>query len=382
MELTILMPCLNEAQTLGVCIEKAKTFLKENNIDGEILIADNGSTDGSQEIAINSGARVINISEKGYGAALIGGCNNAYGKYIIMGDSDDSYDFLNLMPFVEKLRDGYDLVMGNRFKGGIEKGAMPPLHKYLGNPILSLIGRILYHNKIGDWHCGLRGYNKESIQKLNLHTTGMEYASEMVVQATLHKLKMCEVPTTLSKDGRNRPPHLRSWSDGWRHLTFLLMHSPNWLFLYPGLFLFFVGVCISSYITIQPLIINNIRFDINTLLFMNLFTLIGLQLILFYILTKKYAYITNFIPLTKADEILLKFTMNKGIFIGVLLFILGIIGFIISVCIWQQTNFGNLIPEQMFRITIPTITLILCGLEIVFTSFFLGILEIKTKKGK
>lgn len=224
MELTILMPCLNESLTLATCINKAQIFLKENNIDGEILIADNGSTDGSQNIAINAGAKVVNIKEKGYGAALIGGCNNALGKYVIMGDSDDSYDFLNLMPFIEKLREGYDLVMGNRFKGGIEKGAMPPLHRYLGNPVLSTIGRILYKSPIKDWHCGLRGYNRESIQKLNLQTTGMEYASEMVVMATINKLKICEVPTTLKKDGRDRPPHLNSWSDGWRHLKYLVSH--------------------------------------------------------------------------------------------------------------------------------------------------------------
>ena len=224
MELTILMPCLNESLTLATCINKAQIFLKENNIDGEILIADNGSTDGSQNIAINAGARVVNIKEKGYGAALIGGCNNALGKYVIMGDSDDSYDFLNLMPFIEKLREGYDLVMGNRFKGGIEKGAMPPLHRYLGNPVLSTIGRILYKSPIKDWHCGLRGYNRESIQKLNLQTTGMEYASEMVVMSTINKLKICEVPTTLKKDGRDRPPHLNSWSDGWRHLKYLVSH--------------------------------------------------------------------------------------------------------------------------------------------------------------
>ena len=252
MELTILMPCLNEALTLPICIKKAKTFLTDNNVDGEILIADNGSTDGSQDLARELGARVVDIPEKGYGAALIGGCNAALGKYVIMGDSDDSYDFLNLMPFVEKLREGYDLVMGNRFKGGIEKGAMPPLHQYLGNPVLSTIGRILYRSDIKDFHCGLRGYNRESILGLNLHTTGMEYASEMVVQATLHKLKICEVPTTLKKDGRDRPPHLRSWSDGWRHLTFLLMHSPNWLFLYPGLILWVIGLVVSIAIMIHP----------------------------------------------------------------------------------------------------------------------------------
>lgn len=377
MELTILMPCLNEALTLGICINKAKAFLNKYNIDGEILIADNGSTDGSQQIATELGARVINVSTKGYGAALIAGCNNAYGKYVIMGDSDDSYDFSNLMPFVEKLREGYDLVMGNRFKGGIDKGAMPPLHRYLGNPVLSFIGRVLYHSKIKDFHCGLRGYNKESIQKLNLHTTGMEYASEMVVQATLHKLKICEVPTTLKKDGRDRPPHLRSWSDGWRHLTFLLMHAPQWLFLLPGLLLCIFGTIISTIIIISPFTIGNVRFSANTLLYCEGASIVGFQLILFYILTKKYASITKFIPTTRIDNILIKYTMNTGIFVGVLIFLIGLIGAIVAVVIWSNNNFGDLNAETMLIGTIPTVACLINGIQLMFSSFFLGILEIK-----
>lgn len=380
MELTILMPCLNESKTLESCINKAKLFLVTHHIDGEILIADNGSTDGSQDIAKNLGARVVDVDEKGYGAALIGGCNAALGKYVIMGDSDDSYDFLNLMPFVEKLREGYELVMGNRFKGGIEPGAMPPLHRYIGNPVLSFIGRVLYKSDIRDFHCGLRGYNRESILKLNLHTTGMEYASEMVVQATLHKLKICEVPTTLKKDGRDRPPHLRSWSDGWRHLTFLLMHSPNWLFLYPGLIFFVIGLVFSVVLTIGPITLGSTTFSINTLLYSAMSTILGLQLILFFVLTKKYAAKTKFIPITKFDQKLIKFTMNKGILIGACLVFLGIAGAIASVVIWSDTGFGNLTPEHMFRLTIPVLILIVCGIQLMFNSFFLGILEIKTKK--
>ena len=380
MELTILMPCLNESRTLKTCIDKAMKFLNDNNIDGEVLIADNGSTDGSQDIAKNAGARVVDISEKGYGAALIGGCNAAFGKYVIMGDSDDSYDFLNLMPFVEKLREGYELVMGNRFKGGIEKGAMPPLHKYLGNPVLSFIGRVLYRSNIKDFHCGLRGYNRESIMKLNLHTTGMEYASEMVVQATLHKLKICEVPTTLKKDGRDRPPHLRSWSDGWRHLTFLLMHSPNWLFLYPGFLSFIIGLLISAKIVINPIIVNNIRFDVNTLVYSAVATIVGFQLILFYVLTKKYATLTKFIPITKIDKYLIKFTMNRGIFIGAILFLIGLIGSIVAICIWSNAGFGNLESSKMLRLTIPMLILFVCGIQLMFSSFFLGILEIRIRK--
>ena len=230
------MPCLNEAETLAICIRKAKKFLSENNIDGEVLISDNGSTDGSQDIAKAEGARVVSTDIKGYGSALINGTKNAYGKYVIMGDADDSYDFLHLMPFVEKLREGYDLVMGDRFAGGIEEGAMPWSHKYIGNPVLSFIGRLFYKSKIRDFHCGLRGYNRESMLNLHLQTTGMEYASEMVVKSELNGLKIAEVPTTLSKDGRSRPPHLRSFRDGWRHLKFLLMYAPNWLLLYPGFF--------------------------------------------------------------------------------------------------------------------------------------------------
>lgn len=380
MELTILMPCLNESKTIKTCINKAKLFLSTHHIDGEILIADNGSTDGSQDIAREAGARVVDIDEKGYGAALIGGCNAALGKYVIMGDSDDSYNFLNLMPFVEKLREGYELVMGNRFKGGIEPGAMPPLHRYIGNPVLSFIGRVLYHSNIKDFHCGLRGYNRESILKLNLHTTGMEYASEMVVQATLHKLKICEVPTTLRKDGRDRPPHLRSWSDGWRHLTFLLMHSPNWLFLYPGLIFFIIGLVFSIVLTIGPVTLGSTTFSINTLLYSAMSTILGLQLILFFVLTKKYAAKTKFIPITKFDQKLIKFTMNKGILIGACLLFLGIAGAIESVVIWSDTGFGNLTPEHMFRLTIPVLILIVCGIQLIFNSFFLGILEIRTKK--
>lgn len=242
--LTVLMPCLNEAETLATCITKAQKSIAELQISGEVLIADNGSTDGSQQIAREHGARVVDIPEKGYGSALIGGIHAAKGKYIIMGDADDSYDFLSLRPFVEKLEEGYELVMGNRFKGGIAKGAMPPLHRYLGNPVLSGIGRILYRSDIGDFHCGLRGFRKESIESLHLITTGMEFASEMVVKSTINHLRITEVPTTLSPDGRNRAPHLRSWHDGWRHLKFLLIYCPKWLFLYPGIFLTILGLII------------------------------------------------------------------------------------------------------------------------------------------
>src|ERR1700677_3068341 len=259
------MPCLNEAETLATCVRKAIGFLTESGIDGEVLIADNGSTDGSQQLAEAGGARVVNITEKGYGNALMGGIVAARGKYVIMGDSDDSYDFTNLMPFVDELRKGADLVMGNRFKGGIAPGAMPPLHRYLGNPVLSFVGRVFFRSKIGDFHCGLRGFSRDAIMALNLQATGMEFASEMVVKATLARQHITEVPTTLAKDGRSRPPHLHTWRDGWRHLRFLLLFSPRWLFFVPGLALLIAGLVIGAIVAPHPFSIGGVTFDVDTL---------------------------------------------------------------------------------------------------------------------
>src|ERR1700758_2808605 len=259
------MPCLNEAETVATCVRKAHGFLAASGISGEVLVADNGSTDGSQQLAEDAGARVVPISEKGYGNALMGGIVAAHGKYIIMGDADDSYDFTSLMPFVEELRKGADLVMGNRFKGGIEPGAMPKLHKYLGNPVLSFIGRLFFPSAIGDFHCGLRGFSRESALRLNLQATGMEFASEMVVKATLWGQDITEVPTTLNKDGRSRPPHLRSWRDGWRHLRFLLLFSPRWLFFLPGIVTGAAGLVIGDLVATGPLTIGSVAVDVDTL---------------------------------------------------------------------------------------------------------------------
>ena len=378
-ELTILMPCLNEAETLEVCIQKAQTFFKENNVNGEVLIADNGSTDGSQDIARRNGARVVDIPVKGYGAALIGGCNAALGEYVIMGDSDDSYDFLHLMPFVEKLREGYDLVMGNRFKGGIEKGAMPFSHRYIGNPVLSFIGRLFYSSKIKDFHCGLRGYNTERMRSLNLKTTGMEYASEMVVKSTMSDFKIAEVPTTLKKDGRSHPPHLNTWRDGWRHLKFLLMHSPNWLFRYPGLILSTIGLTLMVVLTIGPVSIGNVTFDIQTLLYSSAMLLLGVNMILFSMYTKAYARRTGFIPMKEPKGLMKFFTLEKGIIAGVLLFIAGIVCSILAVTVWSKLSFGELNPNRIMRLTIPSFTAIVLGAELIFSSFFLGILHIEHK---
>ena len=298
LELTILMPCLNEAETLEVCIRKAQGFLERSGIAGEVLISDNGSTDGSQEIAQRLGARVSHAPRRGYGAALINGIENARGRYIIMGDADDSYDFENLQPFVDRLRDGADLVMGNRFRGGIAPGAMPPLHKYLGNPVLSGIGQLFFRPNIGDFHCGLRGFNRDSIRDLDLQTTGMEFASEMVVKSTLArpKYRIEEVPTTLKKDGRSRPPHLRSWHDGWRHLRFLLIFAPRWLFVYPGLVAFILGGLAVGILSFGGVQIGSIGFDVTTMVYASALCVIGYQSLLFFWLTKLFATEGGFLP--------------------------------------------------------------------------------------
>ena len=317
MELTILMPCLDEAETLATCIRKARGFLARANITGEVLIADNGSTDGSQSIAAGAGARVVNIPTRGYGSALIGGIAAAKGQFVIMADADDSYDFSALDAFVERLRARDELVIGDRFAGGIKPGAMPRLHRYLGNPVLSFIGRLLFRSPIGDFHCGLRGFNRAAIQRLNLSSPGMEFASEMIVKATLAKLRISDVPTILSKDGRSRPPHLRSWRDGWRHLRFLLMMSPRWLLLYPGLFLFAAGGIATIAILHRPVIIGGVGLDVHTMLYAAGASILGLQLMLFSILARAIGTLKGVLPLTdRFRAFLSRFTLERGIIVG------------------------------------------------------------------
>jgi len=379
-ELTILMPCLNEAETLKICILKAKKSLAENGINGEVLIADNGSTDGSQLIAQENGARVVTVTEKGYGNALRGGIQAAYGKFIIMGDADDSYDFSNLLPFVQKLREGYDLVMGNRFKGGIEKGAMPFLHKYLGNPVLSFVGRLFFNIPIGDFHCGLRGFTKESAEKMGLRTTGMEFASEMVVKASLFKMKIAEVPTTLKKDGRSHPPHLNTWRDGWRHLRFLLMYSPAWLFLYPGLFFILIGLVFSSMLVVQPIKFQHIVFDVHSLLYASSFIILGFQSVVFYMFTKTFAINENLHPSNARFEKLLKlFSLENGLIGGVLLTLIGLFLTFRALFFWNSVNFSDLNPQEILRQVIPAVTSIILGVQFIFYSFMQSILSLKHK---
>lgn len=379
LELTILMPCLDEAETLALCIGKAKSYLQSRNIRGEVLIADNGSTDGSQAIAEREGARVVAIPEKGYGAALLGGIAAAHGKYVIMGDADDSYDFSALDPFVERLREGYELVMGNRFRGGIKPGAMPPLHRYLGNPVLTWIGRMFFHPKIGDFHCGLRGFDRDAMVGLGLHTTGMEFASEMVVKASLRKLKITEVPTTLSPDGRSRPPHLRSWRDGWRHLRFLLLYSPRWLFLYPGSFLMGLGLGAMGVLVSGPQQVGGLVLDVNTLVYSAAAVICGFQAVIFAIFAKVYAVKTGLLPEDpRVDRFVEKFSLELGIIIALILLFGGFAASAFAVGFWGYFSFGTLDPHVSLRIVIPGSTALILGLQLLFASFFLSFLAIKT----
>jgi len=376
LELTILMPCLDEAETLATCIKKAQTYIDQNNVNAEILIADNGSTDGSQEIARKLDARVIDVPRKGYGSALIAGIEAAKGKYVIMGDADDSYDFLNLSPYMEKLRDGYDLVMGNRFRGGIKDNAMPPLHKYIGNPVLSFIGKLFFKIKVDDFHCGLRGFNRERISQLNLVCTGMEFASEMVVKSSLNEYTMAEVPTILSPDGRTRPPHLRSWRDGWRHLQFLLIFSPRWLFLYPGMVLLIVGLIGSVMLARQPVPLGSVTLDIHTLLFMAGSTITGLQLVCFSILGNSLGAKLDLLPDDPLFNRLKKHFSTEGVLvIGAVVFLAGIVYAAISMSAWQQAEFGILNPTETMRKVIPAITLVISGVQVFFSAFFFSLIE-------
>ncbi len=380
LELSIIMPCLNEAETVAACIKKAQRFLKLSNIVGEVIVADNGSTDGSMEIAESCQARVVRVMEPGYGSALIGGIEAARGTYVVMGDADDSYDFFNLMPFIEKMRAGYDLVMGNRFKGGIKPGAMPFLHRYLGNPVLSVVGRLFFSSPVGDFHCGLRAFRKEAIQRLNLQTTGMEFASEMVVKASLNKLRICEVPTILSPDGRSRRPHLRTWRDGWRHLRFLLLYSPRWLFLYPGASLMLLGSIIMLLLLPGTLTLGGIGFDINTMMYAAAAVIVGFQMISLAVFAKVFAINAKLLPEdTRLDFLAKKGALEVGIASGTLLCVLGLTGSIIAVVTWESTSFGPLAPTSVMRVVIPSVTAVILGMQLIISSFFIALLSIKRR---
>jgi glycosyltransferase involved in cell wall biosynthesis len=378
LELTILMPCLNEVQTLAVCIRKARSFLDRVGVAGEILIADNGSTDGSREMAREHGARVIAVAEKGYGSALMAGIRAARGRYVVMGDSDDSYDFSRLDLFLDALRGGSELVMGNRFTGGIQAGAMPPLHRYLGNPVLTTLGRMLFQSPCKDFHCGLRGVERDAILRLDLSAAGMEFASEMVVKATIGKLRITEVPTTLSPDGRGRPPHLRSWQDGWRHLRFLLLFSPRGLFFYPGAFMFGVGMLVMSRLLIGPIVIGSVGFDINTLLYASAATAIGWQSVIFWVCAKIHGTREGIVsPDPMFERVLGYVTLEKALLASLGLFVVGILMAIGSLFDWGAKGFHALDPLHSMRLVIPAATTMLLAVQSAYGAMFVTLLKIR-----
>jgi glycosyltransferase involved in cell wall biosynthesis len=376
-EISIVMPCLNEAETLATCIQKAQRAIAKDGLAAEIIVADNGSTDGSQVIAKELGARVVPVTRKGYGSALIGGIDAAHGRFVIMGDADDSYDFTAIAPIIEKLREGYDLVMGNRFLGGIEAGAMPWTHRWIGNPVLTLISKVFFHTPVGDAHCGLRGFRKDAYQRMRLRATGMEFASEMVIKASLKKMRIAEVPVTLRPDGRSRPPHLRTWRDGWRHLRFMLLFSPRWLFLYPGLAMLAVGLLLSAILLRGPLYVAGLRLDIHTLLVAGFLALIGYQLVLFAVFTKIFAIRTGFHPPHPVLETMFRYvTLEVGVAVGALMALTGLIALVLAVASWRAVGFGLLDPSLTMREVIPAVVLLALGTQTVFASFFISILSI------
>ncbi|HWA21443.1 MAG TPA: glycosyltransferase [Caulobacterales bacterium] len=379
LELTILMPCLNEAETLDVCVRKARGYLARAGVKGEVLIADNGSTDGSQEIARKAGARVVDIPARGYGAALLGGIAAARGRYVIMGDADDSYDFETLGPFIERLRAGDELVMGNRFRGGIKPGAMPPLHRYLGNPVLSFLGRLFFHIPIGDFHCGLRGFSKASIDRLGLKSTGMEFASEMVVKASLNKLKISEVPTTLSKDGRTRAPHLKTWRDGWRHLRFLLLHSPRWLFFYPGVLLIAMGLLGVAALAPGALEVRpGIRLSTHTLAASCFAIIIGSQLMLFSFVARRYALIEGILPEPRnLGNLLSGLTLERLLQVSLLFVLIGIGGAGWALLYWASLNFGEISYNLVLRVLLISLTAIVVGVQMAASAFLASVFNLR-----
>ena len=379
-ELSIVMPCLNEAETLERCIQKARSFLDRNNVAGEIIVGDNGSTDGSQEIARRCGAVVVDVPFRGYGAALGGAIAAARGKYCIMGDSDCSYNFGDLQPFLDRLRSGADLVVGNRFLGGIASGAMPWKNRFIGNPILSGLGRFLFKTKIRDFHCGLRGLSKGAFERMDLRTTGMEFASEMVIKATLMKMNVVEVPTTLSPDGRSRPPHLRPFRDGWRHLRFMLLYSPNWLFLYPGLALMVAGLAFGGALLSHSVDVAGVRFSVGSLLYCATMIEIGFQATLFAVMSRTFAAREGLIPQPARPNLFDRvFTLERGVTVGILALAVGAWLLLGALEYWAHAQFGDLDVERLARTVIASCLTLSLGFEITLSSLLLSILKLNTR---
>ena len=380
-ELSVVMPCLNEARTLGTCIRKAQASFERIGIAGEVVVADNGSTDGSREIAKELGARVVPVEQRGYGAALTGGIAAARGRWVIMGDADDSYDFAELEPFVERLREGYDLVAGNRFKGGIREGAMPWLHRRLGNPALSFVGRRLYGTPCGDIYCGLRGFDREKVAALDIRSSGMEFAIEMIVKATMMGLKVTEVPTTLSPDAEGREPHLNTWRDGWRSIRLLLLYSPKWLFLYPGLLLLAVGVAGMAWLVPGQRSIGSVTFDVSTLLYFALAVIVGLQSVYFFLTARWFGITEGLLPDDPRIRGLLegRGRLELGLVAGMALLVAGLGLSIYALVTWNEAGFGRLDYPDTLRIIIPGATLIACGMQTALSALFLSVLGLRRR---
>ena len=379
-EVSVVLPCLDEAETVGTCVRKALSALRELGIDGEVVVADNGSTDGSQALAERAGARVVDVAEPGYGSALLAGIEAAHGRYVVMADADDSYDLAGLGPFVAKLREGYALVVGNRFAGGIAPGAMPALHRYLGNPVLSLVGRVFFRSAVHDFHCGMRGVDRAAFLALDLRTTGMEFASEMVVKATVHGLRVTEVPTTLSPAGRTRPPHLRSWSDGWRHLRFLMLYSPRWLFLYPGLALMAAGLLVGAWLLPGSRSVGGVGLDVQTLLYAAMAVVIGFQSVVFAVFGKVFAVSEGLLPENPRFSRLFRYVrLETGLLVGGILVAFGVAGTVYGFYRWSVRSFGPLDAQHSLRIVIPSLTALVLGSQTVLSSFFLSLLGLRRR---
>ena len=374
-ELSIVMPCLNEARTVGACVKKALTYLELYGISGEVIVADNGSTDGSQAAAAGLGARVISVASRGYGNALRAGIKAARGQFVIMGDSDNSYDFRDLDPFVSKLREGFQLVMGNRFRGGIKPGAMPPLHRYLGNPVLTAVGRLFYGSPCHDFHCGLRAFDRDAILQLDLRASGMEFASEMVVKASLSKLRVAEVPTTLSPDGRDRAPHLRSWRDGWRHLRLLLLFSPRWLFLYPGALIFFLGLAGTLILFTGDVAFGRIVLAEHSMVLTAAAINVGFEVMLFWVFANTIAIQRGLLPRDiEFKRLQQAMSLERGLIIGAVFILIGLVAFVAAVTDWSVAGFGALVGGTAMRLVIVSGTTLVLGTQILYGSFLLHLI--------
>jgi len=380
-ELTVLMPCLNEAETIAICIAKAMSFFARAGVRGEVLVADNGSTDGSQGLALGKGARVLSVSERGYGAALDAGIRAARSRYVILGDADDSYDFSQLDEFWSDLRAGHDLVMGNRFRGGVAPGAMTLLH-HVGNRALSFVGRRFFGASIGDFHCGLRGVNRDRIMALGLYSGGMEYASEMVIGAMLRHYKIVEVPTTLGKAGRSRPSHLRTWRDGWRHLRLMLLLSPRWLFVYPGLLLTLVGAGVAAALLPGPVVIaHRLTLDIRTFLVAAAVILLGLQSMSFGIVARRFAASYRILPEPERFAgPLAAVTVGRGLVVAGVMTVSGLAGLGWSLARWGMAGFGPLADALVTRVLVLSLTALVAAVQMAFTSFLLGVIELPARR--